>query len=71
MMNSLGILLFIPLATSSIFDQAGKGKCIPIDIELCKDLPYNYTYYPNTILHNDQHTVSLLFHFHIPGIVIS
>ncbi|EGT38519.1 CBN-LIN-17 protein [Caenorhabditis brenneri] len=57
MMNSLGILLFIPLATSSIFDQAGKGKCIPIDIELCKDLPYNYTYYPNTILHNDQHTL--------------
>ncbi|CAB3407087.1 unnamed protein product [Caenorhabditis bovis] len=53
------LLIFtqIALATSSIFEQTGKGKCVPIDIELCKDLPYNYTYFPNTILHNDQHTL--------------
>ncbi|CAI2305192.1 unnamed protein product [Caenorhabditis sp. 36 PRJEB53466] len=50
-------LLFIPLATPSIFNEAGKGKCVPIDIDLCKDLPYNYTYSFNTILHNDQHTL--------------
>ncbi|CAD6184724.1 unnamed protein product [Caenorhabditis auriculariae] len=45
------------LVLASIFDQTGKGKCQPIEIALCKDLPYNYTFYPNNLLQNDQHTL--------------
>ncbi|KIH50008.1 hypothetical protein ANCDUO_19916 [Ancylostoma duodenale] len=39
---------------ASIFDQTSKGKCQPIEIPLCKEVPYNYTYFPNPYLQQDQ-----------------
>ncbi|KAJ1362079.1 hypothetical protein KIN20_021495, partial [Parelaphostrongylus tenuis] len=43
--------------TASIFDQTSKGKCQPIEIPLCKDAPYNYTYFPNPYLQQDQQSL--------------
>ncbi|KAK6054007.1 hypothetical protein COOONC_08488 [Cooperia oncophora] len=34
--------------------QTSKGKCQPIEIPLCKEVPYNYTYFPNPYLQQDQ-----------------
>ena len=30
-------------------------KCVPFDIEFCKELPYNYTIYPNGFGHRNQY----------------
>lgn len=38
--------------------QASRGKCQPIDIPICKDIPYNYTYYPSSLQQLDAHGVS-------------
>nr|CDJ88808.1 Frizzled and Frizzled protein domain containing protein [Haemonchus contortus] len=45
------------LYAASIFDQTSKGKCQPIEIPLCKEVPYNYTYFPNPYLQQDQQSL--------------
>ncbi|KAK6025612.1 hypothetical protein OSTOST_08484 [Ostertagia ostertagi] len=56
----IGLLavIFSQLQAASIFDQTSKGKCQPIEIPLCKEVPYNYTYFPNPYLQQDQQSVS-------------
>uniref|UniRef100_A0A183FQM9 FZ domain-containing protein n=1 Tax=Heligmosomoides polygyrus TaxID=6339 RepID=A0A183FQM9_HELPZ len=39
---------------SSLLFQTSKGKCQPIEIPLCKEVPYNFTYFPNPYLQQDQ-----------------
>lgn len=40
----------------SIFSEV-KSRCEPIEISLCKDMPYNLTYYPNSMVQSDQHSL--------------
>ncbi|CAI4230116.1 unnamed protein product [Auanema sp. JU1783] len=48
------ILFYAVLVSSaSIFDQTSKKKCVPITISLCKDAPYNYTFYPSSLIQQD------------------
>uniref|UniRef100_A0A1I7XQN5 Frizzled-4 n=1 Tax=Heterorhabditis bacteriophora TaxID=37862 RepID=A0A1I7XQN5_HETBA len=51
------LFLVFSAESTSIFDQTSKGKCQPIEIPLCKDIPYNYTYYPNPYLQQDQQSL--------------
>ncbi|KJH42289.1 hypothetical protein DICVIV_11723 [Dictyocaulus viviparus] len=59
----LFVVIFTFLHAASIFDQTSKGKCQPIEIPLCKDAPYNYTYFPNPYLQQDQQSVSDIVYF--------
>lgn len=53
--------LLLGVASASIFDSARNKKCQPIEISLCKDIPYNDTFYPNLLGHSDQHSVRFGF----------
>ncbi|EJW88584.1 hypothetical protein WUBG_00508 [Wuchereria bancrofti] len=37
--------------------QASRSRCEPIEIPLCKDIPYKYTYFPNSLLQPDQQSL--------------
>uniref|UniRef100_A0A8C5ISJ4 Corin, serine peptidase n=1 Tax=Junco hyemalis TaxID=40217 RepID=A0A8C5ISJ4_JUNHY len=39
--------------------QANCSQCEPITLELCMNLPYNYTYYPNYLGHRTQKEASI------------
>ncbi|VDP17565.1 unnamed protein product [Onchocerca flexuosa] len=57
----LTLLLLLSLctkqSTASIFEQASRSRCEPIEIPLCKDIPYKYTYFPNSLLQPDQQSL--------------
>ncbi|KFW83899.1 Atrial natriuretic peptide-converting enzyme, partial [Manacus vitellinus] len=40
-------------------NQANCSQCEPISLELCMNLPYNYTYYPNYLGHRTQKEASI------------
>ncbi|XP_053797923.1 atrial natriuretic peptide-converting enzyme isoform X1 [Vidua chalybeata] len=40
-------------------NQANCSQCEPITLELCMNLPYNYTYYPNYLGHRTQKEASI------------
>ena len=62
----------LSLASASIFDNARNKKCQPIEISLCKDIPYNETFYPNILGHIDQQSVRVAFlkSKKCPGVII-
>uniref|UniRef100_A0A915ACC3 Frizzled-4 n=1 Tax=Parascaris univalens TaxID=6257 RepID=A0A915ACC3_PARUN len=52
------LLLLLPhLLDASIFEQASRSRCEPIEIPLCKDIPYKYTYFPNSLPQPDQQSL--------------
>ncbi|VIO96190.1 Uncharacterized protein BM_BM7044 [Brugia malayi] len=53
----LSLLLCAKQVTASIFEQASRSRCEPIEIPLCKDIPYKYTYFPNSLLQPDQQSL--------------
>ncbi|VDM38910.1 unnamed protein product [Toxocara canis] len=46
-----------------VFLQASRSRCEPIEIPLCKDIPYKYTYFPNSLPQPDQQSVRFSFFF--------
>ncbi|VDK47415.1 unnamed protein product [Anisakis simplex] len=40
---------------------ASRSRCEPIEIPLCKDIPYKYTYFPNSLPQPDQQSVRFFF----------
>ncbi|CAJ0574348.1 unnamed protein product, partial [Mesorhabditis spiculigera] len=58
----LFLLVSSVTATSgeSMFKQSLKGRCQRIEIELCKDIPYNMTFLPNPMLGHDQPNMQTL-----------
>ncbi|VDM99908.1 unnamed protein product [Thelazia callipaeda] len=61
LLSLLSVLLSSHEIEASIFEQASRSRCEPIEIPLCKDIPYNYTFSANSLLQPDQQSVSLTF----------
>ncbi|MCP9258000.1 Frizzled-4 [Dirofilaria immitis] len=45
------------VATFCEVQRASRSRCELIEIPLCKDIPYKYTYFPNSLLQPDQQSL--------------
>uniref|UniRef100_A0A1I7XYZ0 Frizzled-4 n=1 Tax=Steinernema glaseri TaxID=37863 RepID=A0A1I7XYZ0_9BILA len=52
------LLLMLPAGSTSFFDQATQPKCRKIQLEMCQDMPYKSTIYPNKFLPIDEQDVT-------------
>lgn len=52
--------------TNSEFAEKPVPKCVPVLIELCKDLPYNETRFPNLVNNDDQSEAELQLSTYAP-----
>ena len=55
--NSLSAAIHLHMIRPIVKDSSStilEEKCIPFDIEFCKELPYNYTIYPNGFGHQNE-----------------
>lgn len=50
----------------TIQNAAANEKCVPITMQMCKDIPYNMTLYPNILGHTKEEDASLEVHQFLP-----
>lgn len=59
-------MLFANIGTAFAQQKPQHGKCEPISIPLCKDIPYNLTIMPNLLSHQKQEDAGLEVHQFFP-----
>ncbi|XP_037082134.1 frizzled-9-like [Pollicipes pollicipes] len=66
-MNVLHVLsAFVAVASCGQYGPRKPGRCEPITISLCKDMPYNVTRMPNIVGHETQEEAALLLRHFTP-----
>lgn len=78
---TLGLALFIRRwisACSIVYCQLGalqnaaaNEKCVPITMQMCRDIPYNMTLFPNILGHTKEEDASLEIHQFLPLVKVS
>ncbi|EJW79163.1 hypothetical protein WUBG_09928, partial [Wuchereria bancrofti] len=47
-------------------NAAANDKCVPITMQMCRDIPYNMTLFPNILGHTKEEDASLEIHQFLP-----
>uniref|UniRef100_A0A915B250 Frizzled-1 n=1 Tax=Parascaris univalens TaxID=6257 RepID=A0A915B250_PARUN len=56
----------VAIVSEGYQNAAANEKCVPITMQMCKDIPYNMTLYPNILGHTKEEDASLEVHQFLP-----